>query len=157
MTQTIQNPLSEDQHVRAAALGLAVNFTADQPYDTGAVLDLADYILGPPPCPLAGLKDPIFFDIDLGTVSHELVELMTGTAPAEPEVITVASTTEGFASLPVGSAVLYPAFGGRYVKVGPDDWRRIGGRDGLMGQTGCKDAHMATGAGVIAEYIPGGA
>lgn len=154
MTKITDSPLTQVQEARAAAITLAANAICyDRPLDD--LFDVADYIVNGDECPFAALKEPASVSFDLTPVSDDALRILFGVKPAEPEVITVGGV-EAFASLPVGSAVLYPGFGGRYVKVGPDNWRRIGGRDGLMGETACKDQHMASGVGVIAEYIPGG-
>jgi len=97
-------PLDSEQTGRAVALQVASGLfgTGFGRPSTEALLDLADYIIGDEPCPLAGL----------------MAVALDPPAPAEPEVITVAGSQAAFASLPVGSVVVYPANHGFAV---PDD------------------------------------
>lgn len=152
MTQTTRSPLTYSQEARATALALAGEVTRGRAVSTDDVLDLADYIIGTQPCPLAGLM-AITFDGDLGEASK----------PAEPEVYTV-QDTKAVKSLPIGTVLEYPHLGSdgmAYVKTGQDRWQRLG-RDLPLGSggSGLSDSAM-TNSGLMPKfpqvaYIPGG-
>jgi len=160
MTDTFQNPLSQAQNVRAAALSMAASMTEGRSVKTDDVLDLADYIVGSEPCPLAGLMEPITFDLDLGEVSKDALALFVGAlpAPAQPEVITV-EDVEGVSSLPLGTVLYYPHLRDRrYFKLGHNDWRVLDSN--LLNSFPTRDRNMAHDAMrklPQVEYIPGGA